>query len=129
MVAERVAFWSVLAEDTERDVRTDLAAGPLPVAAGRADLEALVDALLGNVFAHTPDGSGVRRAARARGRAAAHGCWSPTPGPDCPPGPTSCAAARAAAARPAWASTSPAAPPSRPAAGSRWAARRRAGSR
>jgi signal transduction histidine kinase len=57
VVAERVAFWSVLAEDTERDVRTDLAAGPLPVAVGRADLEALVDALLGNVFAHTPDGS------------------------------------------------------------------------
>ncbi|MDT0351321.1 sensor histidine kinase [Pseudonocardia charpentierae] len=57
VVAERVAFWSVLAEDTERDVRTDLATGPLPVAAGRADLEALVDALLGNVFAHTPDGS------------------------------------------------------------------------
>jgi signal transduction histidine kinase len=57
VAAERVAFWSVLAEDTERDVRTDLAAGPLPVAVGRADLEALVDALLGNVFAHTPDGS------------------------------------------------------------------------
>ena len=58
VVADRVAFWSVLAEDTDRDVRTDLAAGPLPVAAGRADLEALVDALLGNVFAHTPDGTG-----------------------------------------------------------------------
>ena len=58
VVAERVAFWSVLAEDTDRDVRTDLAPGPLPVAAGRADLEALVDALLGNVFAHTPDGTG-----------------------------------------------------------------------
>ena len=58
VVAERVAFWSVLAEDTDRDVRTDLSPGPLPVAAGRADLEALVDALLGNVFAHTPDGTG-----------------------------------------------------------------------
>ena len=55
VVAERVAFWSVLAEDTDRDVHTDLAPGPLPVAVGRADLEALVDALLGNVFAHTPD--------------------------------------------------------------------------
>ena len=57
MVADRVAFWSVLAEDTDRDVRTDVAPGPLPVAVGRADLEALVDALLGNVFAHTPDGT------------------------------------------------------------------------
>ena len=71
MVAERVAFWSVLAEDTDRDVRTDLAAGPLPVAVGRAILEALVDALLGNVFAHTPDGTGfaVRLGPRPRGGA------------------------------------------------------------
>ena len=57
VVAERVAFWSVLAEDTERAVRTEIDAGPLPVAVGRPDLEALVDALLGNVFAHTPDGA------------------------------------------------------------------------
>ncbi len=57
VVADRVAFWSVLAEDTDRDVRTDVGPGPLPVAVGRADLEALVDALLGNVFAHTPDGT------------------------------------------------------------------------
>ena len=47
----------MLAEDTDRDVRTDVARGPLPVAVGRADLEAPVDALLGNVFAHTPDGT------------------------------------------------------------------------
>lgn len=57
VVAGRVVFWSVLAEDTTRDVRTDVTRGPLPVAVGRADLEALVDALLGNVFAHTPDGT------------------------------------------------------------------------
>ena len=57
VVADRVAFWSVLAEDTERALRTEIAPGPLPVAVGRPDLEALVDALLGNVFAHTPDGA------------------------------------------------------------------------
>lgn len=56
-VRERIAFWSVLAEDTERRVTVDIAPGPLPVAVGRADLEAAVDALLGNVFAHTPDGT------------------------------------------------------------------------
>lgn len=56
VVADRVAFWSVLAEDTDRAVRTEVAPGPLPVAVGRPELEALVDALLGNVFAHTPDG-------------------------------------------------------------------------
>lgn len=56
-VRERVAFWGVLAEDTERPVTVDVEPGPLPVALGRADLEAAVDALLGNVFAHTPDGT------------------------------------------------------------------------
>jgi signal transduction histidine kinase len=56
-VRERVAFWSVLAEDTERELTVDVAPGPLPVALGRGDLEACVDALLGNVFAHTPHGT------------------------------------------------------------------------
>lgn len=55
--ADRVAFWSVLAEDTGRAVTLDLAEGPLPVALAPDDLEACVDALLGNVFAHTPDGT------------------------------------------------------------------------
>jgi len=57
VVADRVTFWSVLAEDTGRAVTVDLAAGPLPVALGGDDLTACVDALLGNVFAHTPDGT------------------------------------------------------------------------
>jgi signal transduction histidine kinase len=71
VVAERVAFWSVLAEDTERYVVTELATGPLPVALPTSDLEATVDALLGNVFAHTPDGTAfaVRLVARADGGA------------------------------------------------------------
>lgn len=56
-VADRVAFWTVLAEDTDRELTVDVAAGPLPVALTRADLEACVDALLGNVFAHTPNGT------------------------------------------------------------------------
>lgn len=56
-VRERVAFWAVLAEDTDRVMTVDVAPGPLPVAIGRADLGAAVDALLGNVFAHTPDGT------------------------------------------------------------------------
>ena len=37
-----------------------LPAGPCPVRASAADLEAALDALLGNVIAHTPDGAGVR---------------------------------------------------------------------
>ncbi|MFI6325814.1 sensor histidine kinase [Nonomuraea sp. NPDC050556] len=62
VVADRVLFWSVLAEDQEREVTLELDAGPLPVAVGAAELAACVDALLGNVFAHTPEGTafGVR---------------------------------------------------------------------
>lgn len=57
VVADRVAFWAVLAEDTGRAVDQDLPAGPLPVAVAADDLAAALDALLGNVFAHTPDGT------------------------------------------------------------------------
>ncbi|HEU4425898.1 MAG TPA: HAMP domain-containing sensor histidine kinase [Pilimelia sp.] len=57
VVRERVAFWSVLAEDTDRPVTLTIAEGPLPVAVGADDLAAAVDAVLGNVFAHTPDGT------------------------------------------------------------------------
>ncbi|MEV4708228.1 HAMP domain-containing sensor histidine kinase [Actinoplanes sp. NPDC049316] len=57
VVADRVAFWSVLAEDTDREVRRELPSGPLPVAIPADELAAALDALLGNVFAHTPDGT------------------------------------------------------------------------
>jgi len=57
VVRERVAFWAVLAEDTERELTVDIGPDPLPVPLPRADLEACVDALLGNVFAHTPHGT------------------------------------------------------------------------
>ncbi|QLQ39554.1 sensor histidine kinase [Micromonospora robiginosa] len=67
VVGERVTFWSVLAEDTGRTVTLDLAPGPLPVRLNGDELAAAVDALLGNVFAHTPDGTPftVRLAAEA----------------------------------------------------------------
>jgi signal transduction histidine kinase len=57
VIADRVAFWSVLAEDTDRCMDASLEPGPLPVPVAAADLAAAVDALLGNVFAHTPDGT------------------------------------------------------------------------
>jgi signal transduction histidine kinase len=56
VIGERVGFWSVLATETGRAIDRDLAAGPLPVRLPASDLTACVDALLGNVFAHTPDG-------------------------------------------------------------------------
>ncbi|MFB4291125.1 ATP-binding protein [Nonomuraea sp. ATR24] len=56
VVDERVRFWSVLAEDQGRAVTVALPEGELPVAVGGEALAAAVDALLGNVFAHTPEG-------------------------------------------------------------------------
>jgi signal transduction histidine kinase len=57
-IADRVAFWSVLAEDDGRALQVQVAAGPLPVAVSAADLADLLDVLIDNVFAHTADGTG-----------------------------------------------------------------------
>lgn len=57
VVAERVEFWSALAEDTDRECRARLAPGPLPVRLSAEELAAAMDALLANVFAHTADGT------------------------------------------------------------------------
>ncbi|MEU4689485.1 HAMP domain-containing sensor histidine kinase [Actinoplanes sp. NPDC023714] len=57
VVRDRVAFWQVLAEDTGRDLRRSLPDGPVPAGVAADDLGAALDALLGNVFAHTPDGT------------------------------------------------------------------------
>jgi signal transduction histidine kinase len=59
VVAERLSFWSVLAEDTDRQIRRQLPSTTLPVALPADDLSAALDALLGNVFAHTPDGTAL----------------------------------------------------------------------
>ncbi|MFJ5229438.1 sensor histidine kinase [Kitasatospora sp. NPDC088391] len=65
VLGERMAFWSALAEDQGR--RWDWTAGPGPaeVPVGRADLAAALDAALGNVFRHTPAGTGFAVALRA----------------------------------------------------------------
>jgi signal transduction histidine kinase len=68
VVAERTAFWSVLAQDQDRPMAVATVPGPLPVAVGKAELAACLDALLGNVFAHTPEGTPyVVRLARPAG--------------------------------------------------------------
>ncbi|HEX2074453.1 MAG TPA: HAMP domain-containing protein [Geodermatophilus sp.] len=66
VVAERVRFWVVLAEDEHRRLDVDLPDRALPVRVAAADLAAAVDALLGNVFAHTPDGTGFAVRVRPR---------------------------------------------------------------
>lgn len=58
VVRDRVGFWRVLADDQNRTLRLSLPAVPAPVRANESDLAAAVDALLGNVFSHTPDGTG-----------------------------------------------------------------------
>jgi signal transduction histidine kinase len=57
VVCARVAFWTPLAEDQGRPVGGRVAAGPLWVAADADDLADALDALLDNVFAHTPEGT------------------------------------------------------------------------
>jgi signal transduction histidine kinase len=58
IVAQRTAFWSALAEDTDRSLSAHLLPG-IWVRAAAPDLSASVDALLENVFSHTPDGTSV----------------------------------------------------------------------
>ncbi|MEV7077026.1 HAMP domain-containing sensor histidine kinase [Streptomyces sp. NPDC093516] len=57
VVRERMAFWSALAEDEGRKWRVAGAERPVRIPVARADLAAALDALLGNVFRHTPEGT------------------------------------------------------------------------
>ncbi|MCX5369707.1 HAMP domain-containing histidine kinase [Streptomyces sp. NBC_00015] len=57
VVRERMAFWSALAEDEGRKVRTAGVDRPVRIPVARTDLAAALDALLGNVFRHTPEGT------------------------------------------------------------------------
>jgi signal transduction histidine kinase len=54
VVRGRVEFWSVLAEQQGRSCRLLVTAEPTPVLLAQDDLAAVVDALIGNVFQHTP---------------------------------------------------------------------------
>ena len=68
VAADRLAFWAPLAEDQERPfefVVVDDREGEWPPAVTTVpvsvdELEAALDALLGNVFAHTPEGTAFR---------------------------------------------------------------------
>ncbi len=59
VVADRVAFWRVLAEDQGRDLQSELTNAAAVVAMAEDDASAMLDALLGNVFAHTPEGAPI----------------------------------------------------------------------
>ncbi len=56
VVRDRVAFWSVLAEDQERTMSVDIEPDECRVPLDEADVSDIVDILIDNVFAHTPEG-------------------------------------------------------------------------
>jgi signal transduction histidine kinase len=57
VVGERAEFWSALAEDQGREHSVDLPDRPVAVPMARAEMAAMLDTLLGNVFRHTPEGT------------------------------------------------------------------------
>lgn len=59
VVEDRVDFWRPLAEDQGRVLRTELPSVAAHVRMPRGDLEELLDTLLDNVFAHTPEGAPI----------------------------------------------------------------------
>jgi signal transduction histidine kinase len=56
--ADRFEFWSALAEDQRRPCHLTGADLPVPVPVPRSDLAAAADALIGNIFKHTAEGTG-----------------------------------------------------------------------
>ena len=54
-VRERTSFWEVLAEDQERPTEFSVPDGEITVPVAPDDLADLVDVLIDNVFAHTPE--------------------------------------------------------------------------
>jgi len=60
VVRERAAYWGSLAEDQGRSWTLEVGPAPCLVNGTTGDFEAMLDALLGNVFAHTPAGAAYR---------------------------------------------------------------------
>ncbi len=59
VTSERVRFWGPLAEDQQRVITLSVPDRALGVAIAAVDLRDLLDNLLDNVFAHTPEGTGI----------------------------------------------------------------------
>lgn len=60
VAAERAEFWTPLAADEGRAFSTSITEGVAMVAVPSSDLKAALDAIIGNVFAHTPSGTSFR---------------------------------------------------------------------
>ncbi|MFD7027132.1 sensor histidine kinase [Streptomyces sp. NPDC059917] len=57
VIRERMDFWSALAEDEGREVRLAGVDRVVRIPVARPELAAALDAMLGNVFRHTPEGT------------------------------------------------------------------------
>jgi signal transduction histidine kinase len=66
VLRQRVTFWSALADEEQRRLDIQITSAPLHVAVSEEDLAACVDALLGNVFSHTPEGTAIAVSLQAR---------------------------------------------------------------
>ncbi len=106
VVAARAAFWLVLAEEQGRTMSLDLPEGPAPVGVRPADLDAVIDALLNNVFAHTETGVALSLQVADAGGAPG-GCASRTRGRVWRPRGSTRRGRRGGGAAPASGSTSP----------------------
>jgi signal transduction histidine kinase len=93
VVRERVRFWAPLAEDQGRPLEVDLPAVPAPVPLDEVDLRDVIDVLVDNVFAHTPEGTPFRVVVRREGDVESRSVRivvadeGPGPGPRPRPGP------------------------------------------
>lgn len=67
VVRDRMTFWAVLAEDQGRPWSIDFPDQVDRASVAREDIEATLDALLANVFAHTPEGTAFSVSVRAGG--------------------------------------------------------------
>ncbi|MGW8380429.1 HAMP domain-containing sensor histidine kinase [Streptomyces sp. ODS28] len=57
---ERADFWAPLAEDQGREVEVKVPEHAVPVPVSDEELSAVLDALIGNVLDHTPEGAALR---------------------------------------------------------------------
>lgn len=62
VLRDRVHHWAPLAEDQDRVTRVLMGSDPVWVTLAAADLADIVDVLVDNVFAHTPDGTEMQLA-------------------------------------------------------------------
>jgi signal transduction histidine kinase len=59
VLIDRASFWGALAEEQDRNLAMDLVPGPTLVEISSGDLQTMIDALIENVFAHTPEGAAL----------------------------------------------------------------------